>query len=44
MYNEKADVWGLGIVTYELTFGRVPFPILNQSDLMKIVNFGNYVG
>ena len=36
-YNEKADIWGLGIVTYELTFGRVPFSIMNQNDLMKIV-------
>ncbi len=27
----------MGIITYELTFGRVPFSIMNQSDLMKIV-------
>lgn len=36
-YNEKADVWALGIITYELTFGRVPFAILNPNDLGKIV-------
>lgn len=37
-YNTKADIWGLGIITYELVFGRVPFSIINQSDLMKIVS------
>jgi len=26
-YNNKIDVWSIGILTYELLFGRVPFEI-----------------
>ena len=37
-YDTKADIWGLGIITYELTFGRVPFSIISQQDLLKIVS------
>ena len=36
-YNSKADIWGLGVITYELAFGQVPFSILSQNDLLKIV-------
>jgi serine/threonine protein kinase len=28
-YNNKIDVWGLGILAYELLFGRVPFEIVS---------------
>jgi aurora kinase len=24
-YNEKVDVWSLGIITYQLLVGRTPF-------------------
>jgi serine/threonine protein kinase len=27
----------LGVLTYELAYGRVPFPIWSQSDMVKIV-------
>lgn len=36
-YNNKIDVWSVGILTYELLFGRVPFEITTEQDFMKIV-------
>ena len=29
-YNNKIDVWSVGIMTYELLFGKVPFEIENE--------------
>lgn len=37
-YNNKIDVWSVGILTYELLFGRVPFEITTEQDFMKIVS------
>lgn len=36
-YNNKIDVWSVGILTYELLFGRVPFEIQTEKDFVKIV-------
>lgn len=36
-YNNKIDVWSVGILTYELLFGRVPFDIVTERDFIKIV-------
>lgn len=36
-YNNKIDVWSIGILTYELLFGRVPFDIATERDFIKIV-------
>ena len=36
-YDAKTDIWGLGVLTYELVYGMVPFPIMKQSDMVKIV-------
>lgn len=36
-YNNKIDVWSVGILTYELLFGRVPFEIVTEKDFVKIV-------
>jgi len=34
-YNNKADVWSLGTVFYELLFGKPPFIASNIIDLLK---------
>lgn len=39
MYDEKIDLWGIGILTYELLVGKVPFKIVTQNDLKKIVHY-----
>ena len=36
-YNNKIDVWSVGVLTYELLFGRVPFEIVTEKDFIKIV-------
>lgn len=36
-YNNKIDVWSVGVLTYELLFGRVPFEITTEKDFIKIV-------
>jgi serine/threonine protein kinase len=36
-YNEKIDLWALGIMAYELRYGKAPFNIKNKSELSKIV-------
>lgn len=37
MYDEKIDLWAIGVLTYELLVGKVPFKIVCESDLQKIV-------
>ena len=37
-YNTKIDIWSIGVLGFELLFGRVPFEIRNQSDFTKIIN------
>lgn len=36
-YNNKIDVWSVGVLTYELLFGKVPFEITTEQDFVKIV-------
>jgi serine/threonine protein kinase len=26
-YNDKVDNWAIGIITYEMLFGKIPFKI-----------------
>ena len=43
-YNNKIDVWSVGILTYELLFGRVPFEITTERDFIKIVTLRHNLG
>lgn len=36
-YGCKIDVWNIGVLTYELIYGNIPFEIRQVSDLSKIV-------
>ena len=41
-YSEKADIWSLGTVCYELITGRVIFHAQNVIDLVRLVEDGTY--
>lgn len=47
-YNEKNDLWAIGILAYELYYGKIPFDISRGEELKKIVfyysNLGNRIG
>lgn len=34
-YNEKTEVWALGIILYEIIFGSVPFRGKTEQDLVR---------
>jgi serine/threonine protein kinase len=38
MYDEKIDIWSVGILTYELLVGDIPFEISSEQELIKIVS------
>ena len=42
-YNEKADIWSLGTVFYQLLTGVELFHVQSMKELMKKVEEGNYV-
>ena len=42
-YNEKADIWSLGTIFYELLTGQLLFEANSMKDLMEKVEAGNYV-
>eukprot|EP00002_Diphylleia_rotans_P028918 TRINITY_DN5848_c1_g1_i2.p1 TRINITY_DN5848_c1_g1~~TRINITY_DN5848_c1_g1_i2.p1 ORF type:complete len:414 (+),score=66.08 TRINITY_DN5848_c1_g1_i2:31-1242(+) len=41
-YNEKADMWSLGVVLYELVSLRLPFQGVNMNELSRNVVNGQY--
>lgn len=36
-YNNKADIWSIGTVFYELLFGKPPFTASNMIELVKTI-------
>ena len=41
-YDEKVDIWSLGIIFYELLYGLSPFHSDNMEELLNKVNKGDY--
>ena len=41
-YDEKADIWSLGTVCYEMLIGQGVFNAQNMVELINKVEFGNY--
>ena len=41
-YNEKADIWSLGTVCFELVTGKPIFNAQNVTDLVRLVELGVY--
>ena len=41
-YDEKADIWSLGTICYEMLVGRNAFDAENMKDLLHKVSEGNY--
>jgi aurora kinase len=37
-YDNKVDIWNIGVLTYELLYGKVPFEIRTEEDLNKVVD------
>jgi serine/threonine-protein kinase ULK2 len=39
-YSNKTDIWSLGVVYYELLFGRLPFVGKSEDEIFKQINRG----
>lgn len=43
-YDEKIDIWSIGMMTYECLIGKIPFKIYSEFDLNRIVAVESYSG
>ena len=41
-FNEKADLWSLGIILFELIAGRVPFKGTSHLEILNMISLGKY--
>jgi serine/threonine protein kinase len=41
-YDEKADLWSVGIILFQMLTGRLPFPATSFYDLLNKVKIGRY--
>ena len=42
MYDYKADIWALGVMTYMLLTGKEPFPGENNEEIFKKIRYFPY--
>ena len=42
-YNTKADLWSLGVITYQLLIGQTPFEAKSVSELAEQIKKGSYL-
>ena len=41
-YDEKADIWSIGALCYEMLIGNSPFDSYNMKELVEKIEIGNY--
>jgi serine/threonine protein kinase len=44
LYDDKIDVWNIGMMTYECILGKTPFRVYSELDLGRIVTNWEYIG
>lgn len=43
-YDDKIDIWNIGMMTYECILGKIPFRVYTEMDLGRIVIFNFSIG